>query len=212
MLAPALATMLCVIATDAIIDSADADAALQAAVAATLNRIDSDGCTSTNDTVALMASGASGVEISAAALTQVLAQILNELAQELVRDAEGKTKVVEIKVINAANSEDALEVGRSCARNNLLKCAINGEDPNWGRVLAAVGTTKAAFDPWDIDVWLNGVQVCRSSAPGEDRALVDMSNEDVEILIDLKTGTETASIWTNDLSAMYVHENSAYSS
>jgi glutamate N-acetyltransferase/amino-acid N-acetyltransferase len=159
-----------------------------------------------------MASGASGVEISAAALTQALTQILSELAQELVRDAEGKTKVVEIKVINAANTEDALQVGRACARNNLLKCAINGEDPNWGRVLAAVGTTEAAFDPWDIDVWLNGVQVCRSSAPGEDRALVDMSNEDVEILIDLKSGTEIASIWTNDLSAMYVHENSAYSS
>ncbi len=211
MLAPSLATMLSVIATDAVVDDS-AVALLKDVASETFDRIDSDGCTSTNDTLTFMASGASGVHLSAPQLKALLMECASNLSHQLISDAEGHTKVVEIVTINAASLADALEVGRSCARNNLLKCALNGADANWGRVLAAIGTTSAEFDPLTIDVSLNEVMVCQNSAPGVSRSEVDLSGREIRILIDLKAGNATGTIWTNDLSAMYVHENSAYSS
>ena len=212
MLAPSLATMLCVLATDAIVDSKELKQALDYATEQTFDRIDSDGCTSTNDTVLLMASGSSGVKISLENLKAQLVGVCASLAHQLISDAEGHTKIISIKVINAVDENDAVEVGRACARNNLLKCAIFGEDANWGRILAAVGVTDAIFDPADLDVSINGVMIAKNSAPWADRDLVDMSGKDVSILIDLKSGNSEAIVWTNDLSTMYVHENSAYSS
>ena len=212
MLAPSLATMLCVLATDAIVDPEELKEALDYATEQTFDRIDSDGCTSTNDTVLLMASGSSGVKISLENLKAQLVGVCSSLAHQLISDAEGHTKIISIKVINAVDENDAVEVGRACARNNLLKCAIFGEDANWGRILAAVGVTDAIFDPADLDVSINGVMIARNSAPWADRDLVDMSGKDVSILIDLKSGNSEAIVWTNDLSTMYVHENSAYSS
>jgi len=211
MLAPSLATMLSVIVTDAIVDNS-AEKIFREVAAETFDRIDSDGCMSTNDTVTFMSSGASGVRLSHQDLKTLLLECATYLSQQLINDAEGHTKIVEIVTINAASVSDALEVGRSCARNNLLKCALNGNDANWGRVLAAVGTTNALFDPHTIDVSLNGVQVCKNSAPGMDRSEVDLSSKNIRIVIDLKAGMSSGTIWTNDLSAMYVHENSAYSS
>lgn len=211
MLAPSLATMLSVIATDAIVDEG-AVRIFQEVASETFDRIDSDGCMSTNDTVTFMASGASGITLSHGELKTLLLDCASYLAHQLISDAEGHTKIVEIVTVNAASVEDALEVGRSCARNNLLKCALNGADANWGRVLAAVGTTSATFDPATIDVSLNGVWVCKNSAPGADRSEVDLTGKEIRIVIDLKAGTSQGTIWTNDLSAMYVHENSAYSS
>jgi glutamate N-acetyltransferase/amino-acid N-acetyltransferase len=212
MLAPSLATMLCVLATDAIVDTAELKEALEYASEQTFDRIDSDGCTSTNDTVLLMASGASGVKISIENLKIQLVKICSSLAHQLISDAEGHTKIISLRVMNAVSENDAVEVGRACARNNLLKCAIFGEDANWGRILAAVGVTDAIFDPTDLDVSINGVMIAKSSAPWASRDLVNMSGKDVSILIDLKSGNSAATIWTNDLSTMYVHENSAYSS
>ena len=211
MLAPSLATMLSVILIDAL-PSKNMKAIFESVIAETFNRIDSDGCMSTNDTVLLMASGASGVALSDNQLRTMLFTCCENLSQALIADAEGHSKIIAIKVIGAASVIDAEIVGKSCARNNLLKCAIHGEDPNWGRVLAAIGMTSAAFDPYSVDVSLNGVMVCTNSAPGEDRSLVDMSEKRVEILINLKSGSESATIWTNDLTAEYVHENSDYSS
>jgi glutamate N-acetyltransferase/amino-acid N-acetyltransferase len=211
MLAPSLATMLSVIAIDAIV-SKNAQSIFEEVISCTFNRIDSDGCTSTNDTVLFMVSGASGITLEDDVLRTMLFDCADFLAQSLIADAEGHSKIVAIRTINAASEEDAVEVGRSCARNNLLKCALHGEDPNWGRVLAAIGTTKAVFDPHAIDVSLNGVMVCHNSAPGADRALVSMKEKQIEILIDLKAGDHEATIWTNDLTAMYVHENSSYAS
>jgi len=211
MLAPSLATMLSVIAIDALVSESAVDL-LKEVVSETFDRIDSDGCMSTNDTVTLMASGASGIVLSREELKSLLLECASYLAHELIADAEGHTKIVEILTINAASLEDALEVGRSCARNNLLKCALNGADANWGRVLAAVGTTSAKFNPLTIDVSLNGVMVCRDSAPGSNRLEVDLTGKEITIVIDLKAGNFSGTIWTNDLSAMYVHENSAYSS
>lgn len=210
MLAPSLATMLSVIMTDAVVDSFSAKLIFEKIVEQTFNRIDSDGCTSTNDTVLFLASGASGVSFSDVQLESALLKICSELSYQLIADAEGHTKIVSITTINALTEADAVEVGRACARNNLLKCALHGEDPNWGRILAAIGTTSATFDPYRIDVNLNGVQVCTESSPGADRELVDMSGEIIEIVIDLNMGNESATIMTNDLTAMYVHENSAY--
>lgn len=210
MLAPALATMLSVVMTDAAV-SDNAQDIFKRVTDRTYNRIDSDGCTSTNDTVLFMSSGASGVEISDTELEDMLMQICGSLAGQLIADAEGSTKTVSIKVLNSASESDAVEVGRACARNNLLKAAIFGGDPNWGRVLAAVGTANAQLDPLSIDVKLNGVQVCRNSAPYGDKRLVDFGARLVEIEIDLKVGTSTATIMTNDLTHDYVHENSAYS-
>lgn len=210
MLAPSLATMLSVIMTDAVVDSFSAKLIFEKVVEQTFNRIDSDGCTSTNDTVLFLASGASGVSFSDMQLESALLKICSDLSYQLIADAEGHTKIVSITTINALTEADAVEVGRACARNNLLKCALHGEDPNWGRILAAIGTTSATFDPYRIDVNLNGVQVCTESSPGADRELVDMSGEIIEIVIDLNMGSESATIMTNDLTAMYVHENSAY--
>jgi glutamate N-acetyltransferase/amino-acid N-acetyltransferase len=212
MLAPALATMLVVVTTDAVAKSADLDTALRAATRTTFDRIDSDGCMSTNDTVLLLASGASGIVATPQQLTDAVTAVCADLARQLVADAEGASKDVRIVVTGAATEADALEVGRSLARCNLLKCAIHGEDPNWGRVLAQVGTTSAAFEPDGIDVAINGVWVCRDGSVGDDRDLVDMTGREVTINVDLRAGSGSATIWTNDLTAAYVHENSAYSS
>ena len=210
MLAPALATMLSVVMTDAVV-SENVQEIFQRATDRTYNRIDSDGCTSTNDTVLFMSSGASGVEISDSDLEEMLMQVCGSLAGQLIADAEGSTKTVAIKVLNAASESDAVAVGRACARNNLLKAAIFGGDPNWGRVLAAAGTADAHLDPLVIDVRLNGVQVCTNSAPDADKSMVNFEARLVEIDIDLKVGSSTATIMTNDLTHDYVHENSAYS-
>lgn len=210
MLAPALATMLSVVMTDAIVEPIKAQEIFARVCDQTFNRIDSDGCTSTNDTVLFMASGASGITVSEMALENMLQAICSDLAHQLIADAEGHSKIIEITTINAKSERDAVEIGRACARNNLLKCALNGEDPNWGRILAAVGTTNAVIDPLNIDVTLNGIKVCQASGPGEDRSKVDLKNELIKIEIDLKLGSHKATIWTNDLTAEYVHENSAY--
>jgi glutamate N-acetyltransferase/amino-acid N-acetyltransferase len=211
MLAPALATMLSVVMTDAIVSS-NAQDIFQRATDRTFNRIDSDGCTSTNDTVLFMSSGASGITISDQVLEKALMDVCGSLANQLIADAEGSTKTVAIKVLNAVTEQDAVEIGRACARNNLLKAAIFGGDPNWGRVLAAAGTADAHLDPLKIDVRLNGVQVCTNSAPDADKTTVNFAARLVEIEIDLKVGKASATILTNDLSHDYVHENSAYSS
>jgi glutamate N-acetyltransferase/amino-acid N-acetyltransferase len=211
MLAPALATMLSVVMTDAVV-SDNAQEIFQRVTDRTYNRIDSDGCTSTNDTVLFMSSGASSVSISDSDLEAMLMKVCGSLADQLIADAEGSTKTVAITVVNAASEKDAVEVGRACARNNLLKAAIFGGDPNWGRVLAAAGTADAHLDPLTIDVKLNGVQVCTNSAPDADKSTVNFAARLVEIEIDLKVGSSTATILTNDLSHDYVHENSAYSS
>jgi glutamate N-acetyltransferase/amino-acid N-acetyltransferase len=212
MLAPGLATMLCVLTTDAALAPAMLQRSLTAAVDRTLNRLDSDGCMSTNDTVFLLASGASGASPAEDAFTSALTALCADLSAQLLADAEGATKEVRIDVTGAASEADAVEVGRSIARNNLLKCALFGNDPNWGRVLAAIGTTRAAFDPDCLDVALNGVQVCRAGAPGASEDAVDLAPRAVLIAVDLHAGHERASIFTNDLSHAYVHENSAYSS
>ncbi|MEW2329166.1 bifunctional glutamate N-acetyltransferase/amino-acid acetyltransferase ArgJ [Micromonospora chersina] len=211
MLAPAMATMLCVLTTDAVAGPETLDAALRAATRVTFDRVDSDGCMSTNDTVLLLASGASGIEPSDAELTAAVTAACHDLAQQLVADAEGATKQIAIDVVGAADEDDAVEVGRSVARNNLVKTALFGNDPNWGRILAAVGTTTAAFEPDGVDVAVNGIWVCRGGAAAEDRAKVDLAGRDVTIRIDLHAGEAAATIWTNDLSHAYVHENSAYS-
>ena len=210
MLAPALATMLVVITTDADISSEMANAALREAVSLSFDRIDSDGCMSTNDTVFLLANGASAVSPSSSEFTEVLTRVCMDLARQLIADAEGASKDIEIHVRGAGSVHDALEVARAISRSNLLKCAIHGEDPNWGRVLSATGTTNAAFDPWQVDVALNGVWVCRNGGVGDSRDLVSLAGRDVRIEVNLNHGSESATIWTNDLTADYVHENSAY--
>ncbi|MBK9475699.1 MAG: bifunctional glutamate N-acetyltransferase/amino-acid acetyltransferase ArgJ [Tetrasphaera sp.] len=211
MLAPALATMLVVVTTDAVVTPGTLGEVLRTATALTFDRIDSDGCMSTNDTVLLLSSGASGLTPSTADLTAAVTQVCASLARQLIGDAEGAHHDIAIEVSSAATEADALEVARAVARNNLLKCAIFGNDPNWGRVLAAVGTTRAAFDPAALDVMINGVQVCRSGGLGEDRALVDLTEREVHIAIALHAGEASATVWTNDLTHDYVHENSAYS-
>jgi len=211
MLAPALATMLVVITTDAVADAGALDAALRGATEITFDRIDSDGCMSTNDMVLLMSSGASGVTPSAAELSAAVTSVCADLARQLIADAEGAQHDVAIEVCSAASVSDALEVARAIARNNLFKCAVFGGDPNWGRVLAAVGTTRAAFDPATLDVTINGIQVCRGGGVGQDRMLIDMDARQVHVVVDLYAGAQTATIWTNDLTHDYVHENSAYS-
>jgi len=212
MLAPGLATMLVVITTDAVLDSAELDAALRSATRVTFDRLDSDGCMSTNDTVALLASGASGVRPSVDAFAAALTEVCRDLTLQLQADAEGAAHDVAIRVLNAASEDEAVVVARAVSRSNLFKAAIFGNDPNWGRVLAAVGTTDAEFDPYGIDVAINGVQVCRAGEPFESRDLVDLAPRAVSVDIDLHAGGATATIWTNDLTHDYVHENSAYSS
>ena len=211
MLAPALATMLVVLTTDAEVDAADCDRALRAGTRTTLDRLDSDGCQSTNDTVLLMASGASGARPDPAAFDEVVRRVLEDLAAQLLRDAEGSAHDIDIEVVGAADEDDAVEVGRSVARSNLFKCAVFGEDPNWGRVLASVGTTRAAFDPYAVDVVFNGVQVCTAGQSDADPTEVCFGGRAVTVRIDLHAGDASATIRTNDLTTAYVHENSAYS-
>lgn len=210
MLAPVLATMLVVVTTDAVVAPDDLDAALRAATSVSFDRIDSDACMSTNDTVVALASGASGVAVGLDELTGALTTVCSDLARQLIADAEGAAHEIAVTVRTAASVDDALEVARAIARNNLFKCAVFGNDPNWGRVLAAVGTTRAAFDPAALDVEMNGIQVCRQGGVGDDRALVDLTPREVHVVVDLHAGTDEATIWTNDLTNDYVHENSAY--
>lgn len=212
MLAPGLATMLVVITTDAELPSTELDQALRQSTRVTFDRLDSDGCMSTNDTVTLMASGASAVRPSLAEFTSVLTEVCRDLAMQLLSDAEGSTHDIAIEVVNADTEEDAVAVGRSLARNNLFKAAVFGNDPNWGRILAAVGTTNAKFDPYNIDVTINGVSVSRKGEPDQPRELVDMTPRRVDILISLNAGAETATVFTSDLTHAYVTENSEYSS
>ncbi|HEY6316059.1 MAG TPA: bifunctional ornithine acetyltransferase/N-acetylglutamate synthase [Streptosporangiaceae bacterium] len=211
MLAPALATMLCVLTTDADLGPAELESALRSATAETFDRLDTDGCMSTNDTVLLLASGASGVRPEAGEFTRTLTEVCADLARQLQLDAEGAQKMIMIEVVGAASEADAVTAGRAVARNNLLKCAIGGEDPNWGRVLAAVGTTDAVFEPDRLNVAINGVWVCRHGAAGDERSKVDLTGKDVTITVDLSAGPHSAVILTTDLTAAYVHENSAYS-
>ncbi|MFZ1669543.1 MAG: bifunctional glutamate N-acetyltransferase/amino-acid acetyltransferase ArgJ [Candidatus Nanopelagicales bacterium] len=211
MLAPGMATMLSTITTDAVISAELADSALIAAVATTFDRVDSDGCMSTNDTVLLLASGASGVEPSEADFKVALTTVCARLARALVADAEGASKEIQIDVVGAPSDADATRAARSVARSNLFKCAMYGEDPNWGRVISAVGATSVEFDPNLIDVQINGAQVCRGGAAGADRSTVDLTGRVITVVIDLHAGSSTSTVWTNDLTAAYVHENSAYS-
>ncbi len=210
MLAPALATMLCVLTTDADLAPEELDAALRSATAQTFDRLDTDGCLSTNDTVLLLASGAAGVRPGTAEFAATLTEACADLARQLQLDAEGAEKMITIEVIGAASAADALAVGRAVARSNLVKCAIGGEDPNWGRVVAAVGTTDAVFEPDRLNVAINGVWVCRHGAAAEERWRVDLKPKDVTITVDLSAGPQSAVILTTDLTAAYVHENSAY--
>ena len=212
MLAPGLATMLVVITTDVELPSAELDQALRQATRVTFDRLDSDGCMSTNDTVTLMASGASGIRPSLEEFTSVLTEVCRDLAMQLLSDAEGSTHDIAIEVVNADSEDDAVAVGRSLARNNLFKAAVFGNDPNWGRILAAVGTTNAKFDPYNIDVSINGVSVSRKGEPDQPRELVDMTPRRVDILISLNAGAESATVFTSDLTHAYVTENSEYSS
>jgi glutamate N-acetyltransferase/amino-acid N-acetyltransferase len=211
MLAPGLATMLVVLTTDADLTAQELDAALRSATAYTFDRLDADGCMSTNDTVLLMSSGASGVKPDKKEFARTLTEVCADLARQLQRDAEGASKFVTIEVVGAASETDAVSVGRSVARNNLLKCALAGSDPNWGRVLSAVGTTDAVFDPDRLNVAMNGVWVCRSGGVGDDRSKVNLHGKDVTITVDLSAGPHSAVILTTDLTEAYVRENSAYS-
>lgn len=212
MLAPALATMLVVITTDAIIEPSALEKALRKAVRKSFDRLDSDGATSTNDQVTLLSSGASEVRADSAEFEALLEQVCLDLAKQLMSDAEGASHNIYIEVRSAASEEDAVEVARAIARNNLFKTAIYGNDPNWGRILAAIGTTDASFDPYNIDVSINGVLVSANGAPAEDRSAVDLSPRDVRISIELNSGDSSATVMTNDLTVAYVNENSAYSS
>ena len=211
MLAPALATMLVVLTTDAVAGAGQLDAALRAATAKTFDGLDSDGCMSTNDTVLLLASGASQAVPDPGEFAAAVEQVCQSLAEQLIDDCEGASKVIAIEVTGAASDDDAVEVARAVSRSNLLKCAIHGEDPNWGRILAAVGTTGAAFDADQVDVAINGVWICKGSTIGDDRSGVDLSNRRVEITVELHAGESATTLLTNDLTADYVHENSAYS-
>ncbi len=212
MLAPALATMLVVLTTDAVVPAAELDAALRAATRVSFDRLDSDGCMSTNDTVTVLASGASGITPPPEDFAAALTQACTDLAMQLLKDAEGADHEIAITTLHAASEDEAVEVSRSVARSNLFKAAVFGNDPNWGRVLASIGTTRARFDPADLDVAMNGVWVCRQSTPAEDPATVDLTGREVSVTIDLKSGDARATVWTNDLTHAYVHENSAYSS
>ncbi|MFG3381564.1 MULTISPECIES: bifunctional glutamate N-acetyltransferase/amino-acid acetyltransferase ArgJ [unclassified Streptomyces] len=212
MLAPGLATMLAVLTTDAEVSPGELDAALREAVRLTFDRVDSDGCMSTNDTVLLLASGASGRVPEPGAFAAAVHRVCQDLARQLVADAEGASKEIAVEVVGAASEEDAVLAARAVARSNLLKCALHGEDPNWGRVLSALGTTEADFDPDRVDVAVCGVWVCRDGAAGEPREKADLTGRRLTVTVDLRAGDASAVVWTNDLTAAYVHENSAYSS
>jgi glutamate N-acetyltransferase/amino-acid N-acetyltransferase len=204
--------MLVVITTDADLGAGVLDTALRIATRVSFDRLDSDGCMSTNDQVSLLASGASVITPSPAEFADALTELCRDLARQLQGDAEGASHDIAIEVVSAADEDDAVEVGRSVARNNLFKAAVFGNDPNWGRVLAAIGTTAAAFDPYAVDVSMNGIRVCHAGAPDQPRDLVDLTGRAVHVLIDLHEGQRAATILTNDLTHDYVHENSAYSS
>ena len=210
MLAPGLATMLVVLTTDAVVDSEQLHDQLASACRRSFERIDSDGCMSTNDTVIVMSSGASGIRPTPGDFQAALDETCHDLALQLLVDAEGAAHTIAIHVENAASEEDAVQVGRAIARSNLFKCAVFGHDPNWGRVLAAIGTTAADFEPERIDVAFNGVQVCREGSIGEPRDLVDLSGRDVHLEVNLRNGTHAATVWTNDLTYDYVKENAEY--
>ena len=212
MLAPGLATMLVVITTDAVQTPDQLDQALRAATRVTFDRVDSDGCMSTNDTVVLLSSGASGVTPEVGDFQEALTAVCADLARQLQQDAEGAAHDITISVTGAVSEDEAVTVGRSVARNNLFKAAVFGNDPNWGRVLAAIGTTDAAFDPYAVDVSMNGVRVCHAGAPDRPSDEVDLTPRDTHVLIELGVGAHSATILTNDLTHDYVHENSAYSS
>lgn len=212
MLAPGLATMLVVLTTDALVPSTRLDEALRAATRVTFDRLDSDGCMSTNDQVTLLASGASGVTPDPSAFADAVTEACRSLALQLQADAEGASHDITIEVRGADTEDDGVEVGRSVARNNLFKAAIFGNDPNWGRVLAAIGTTRAPFDPYLVDVSMNGVRVCHAGRPDVPREQVDLTPRATHVLIELHAGEASATIWTNDLTHDYVHENSAYAS
>jgi glutamate N-acetyltransferase / amino-acid N-acetyltransferase len=212
MLAPGLATMLVVITTDAVLDAGELDEMLRQSTRVSFDRLDSDGAMSTNDQVTLLASGASGIRPDPIEFQAALSRVCLDLAEQLQRDAEGASHDIRIEVVGAMTEVDAVEVGRSIARNNLFKAAVFGNDPNWGRVLAAIGTTSAEFDVYAVDVSMNGVRVCSAGAPDQPRDAVDLTPRAVHLLVDLKAGEETATILTNDLTHDYVHENSAYSS
>jgi len=211
MLAPGLATMLVVLTTDAAADAALCERALRSATAVTFDRLDTDGCMSTNDTVVLLASGAAAVGVDTAEFGAAVRQVCLDLAMQLLDDAEGAEHTIAITVRQAASEDDAVEVARAVARSNLFKCAVFGRDPNWGRILAAVGTTRAAFDPALVDVAMNDVWLCRAGQPGEPRDRVDLSGREVTVTIDLHAGAVAATLWTTDLTPGYLHENSAYS-
>lgn len=211
MLAPEMATMLCVLTTDAEADPATLDGALRAATMSTFDRVDSDGCMSTNDTVLLLSSGASGATPASEELAAVVRDVCADLSRQLVADAEGATKEIAVEVVRAAGADDAVEVARAVARSNLVKCAIHGEDPNWGRILSAVGTTRAVFEPDDVNIAVGGVWVCLGGVAAEDRAKADLAPREVRITVDLGAGDSDATVWTTDLTCDYVHENSAYS-
>jgi glutamate N-acetyltransferase/amino-acid N-acetyltransferase len=211
MLAPGLATMLVVLTTDAVVDRDQLPEQLARACRRSFERIDSDGCMSTNDTVIVMSSGASGVRPAPGDFQAALDEACHDLAFQLLADAEGAAHTIAIQVDHAASDDDAVQVGRAIARSNLFKCAVFGHDPNWGRVLAAIGTTTADFEPDGIDVSFNGVQVCRNGSIGDPRELVDLSGKNVEVIVDLRNGQHSATIWTNDLTYDYVKENAEYS-
>jgi glutamate N-acetyltransferase/amino-acid N-acetyltransferase len=211
MLAPGLATMLVVLTTDAVVDRDQLPDQLASACRRSFERIDSDGCMSTNDTVIVMSSGASGVRPTTGDFQAALDEVCHDLAFQLLADAEGAAHTIAIQVEHAGSEDDALQVGRAIARSNLFKCAVFGQDPNWGRVLAAIGTTTADFEPDRIDVSFNGVQVCRNGSIGDPRELVDLSGKNVEVIVDVRTGRHSATIWTNDLTYDYVKENAEYS-
>ena len=212
MLAPSLATMLVVLTTDADLPAETLDRALRAATSQSFDRLDADGCMSTNDTVLLLASGAAGTVPDEEEFTALLTEVCGDLTRQLLVDAEGASKAITIEFVGADSVADAVTVGKSIARNNLLKCAITGEDPNWGRVLSAVGTTDAVFEPDRLNVAINGVWVCRGGSVGEDRSKVDLRPRDVSITVDLSAGRHSATVWTTDLTVEYVRENSEYSS
>ena len=211
MLAPGLATMLVVLTTDAVVEGDGLPDQLAEACRQSFDRVDSDGCMSTNDTVLVLSSGASGIGVEPAALTAALTKVCLDLAAQLVADAEGSAHTIAVTVREAASEDDAVTVGRSIARSNLFKCAVFGRDPNWGRVLAAIGTTAAAFEPDQIDVAFNGVQVCRQGGIGEPRDLVDLTGREVTVEVDLHAGDRSATVWTTDLTYDYVKENAEYS-
>ena len=215
MIAPQLATMLCVITTDAVVNAGQLQAALNAGVEMSFNRIDVDGCMSTNDTVLLLASGASGVEPDPDEFNDLVAKATASLARQIVGDGEGASHDIRVKVTGATTEDAALACGRAVAASNLLKCAIAGNDPNWGRILSSLGTVSpedAPFDAEKVTVDVNGVRICENGGAGRDRSEVDMTPREVHIDIDLNEGDAEASVWTDDLTHEYVHINADYES